>query len=918
MRITALEAFGIDEEVLDVWQSTGHENLLPIQETAIRQAKVLDGQNIVVFSPTSSGKTFVGEMAAVRMARQNRRAIYLVPQKALAEEKYHEFKTKYGGLGIRSVISTRDHKEFDRDIRRGQFHIAVIVFEKMQGLLVVSPTLLRHVGLVVIDELQMIGDRSRGAGLEILLTKIKTSETTAQIIGLSAVLGSSQHLARWLGAELCKTERRPVELRKGVLCGGAFTYVEHNSGAKGQEKFTQPDEEQFGPFGIVVQQARWFAENGEQCLVFCKSKQECISTALSIAKGLRVAGAKKALEDLHYLEDSRGKDLLSQLLEHGIAYHNADLDWDQRRIVEQWFRRGEIKVICATTTLAMGINLPARNVFIDPERWEQDRCGHWGTVPISQAEYENISGRAGRLNLEKDFGRAIIATDSKFQARTYFETFAQGRLGDVEPALGHDALSRHALNLVASGLCASAHEIRSLLLASYTGDMLWRGGEREKDFDERLETGLKRCVEGKLMEQAGGKLTASELGRLAAVKGLSVETAIQLAGYAVQFRPHAADMHLLEVILCLTKTEDGEEVHFNLSTNEFQSGKYLELLKSTICGLPEGPRRRLSRILDMPTLSYERTKRAKKALILYQWLTGTPTREIEGRFHCLAGSIVGLAAEFSWLAEAFSGICKLCGWPDDAAKRMRTVSEQLVFGVPAGGVEIVSARARGLGRGRTMLLVEAGVDTLEKVVATPRETLESLLTKPVAARLLQKATWSLERKAQRQEADENTEDGDMAVEPELPAWSATYPLSDEVGAAYQLDITVHLDGRAQRRRHLVRLNEKSVWLSERSFEALLTLAVAAKTSDLGWVSCDQMGTRETYHQVIRRLKRDLLTDGIDVERLIENNLSKQYRLSVPPQHVTLDRKMILRHYPEGKNVLAALPNKDGKATKAGA
>lgn len=138
-----------------------------------------------------------------------------------------------------------------------------------------------------------------------------------------------------------------------------------------------------------------------------------------------------------------------------------------------------------------------------------------------------------------------------------------------------------------------------------------------------------------------------------------------------------------------------------------------------------------------------------------------------------------------------------------------------------------------------------------------------------------------------------------------------------MGAAYQLDITVHLDGRAQRRRYLVKLNEKDAWLSERSFEALLTLAVAAKTTDLGWVSRDRLGTRETYHQVVRRLKQDLLVDGIDVERLIENNRSKQYRLSVPPQHVTFDREMILRHYPEGKDALADLPAQDGTPAKPG-
>ena len=202
MKTASLEAFGIDERIIDLWQRAGYTVLLPIQELAVRKGGVLSGRNVLVFSPTSSGKTFVGEMAAVKTALQNRRVAYLVPQKALAEEKYNEFHSKYRPFGIRTVISTRDRKEFDDDIGQGNFHIAVVVFEKMQSLLLTCPGLLRSVGLVVVDELQMIGDKTRGAGLEILLTKMKLAEGNPQIIGLSAVLR-----ATWPGSG-CSGARR--------------------------------------------------------------------------------------------------------------------------------------------------------------------------------------------------------------------------------------------------------------------------------------------------------------------------------------------------------------------------------------------------------------------------------------------------------------------------------------------------------------------------------------------------------------------------------------------------------------------------------------------------------------------------------------------------------------------------------------
>ena len=108
MKIEALEAYGVEDRLIEIWAGAGHRRLLPIQDVSLREGKVLEGGHAIIFSPTSSGKTFVGEMAAVKAARRNRRALYLVPQKALAEEKYGEFRRKYAPLGIRTVVSTRD------------------------------------------------------------------------------------------------------------------------------------------------------------------------------------------------------------------------------------------------------------------------------------------------------------------------------------------------------------------------------------------------------------------------------------------------------------------------------------------------------------------------------------------------------------------------------------------------------------------------------------------------------------------------------------------------------------------------------------------------------------------------------------------------------------------------------------------
>ncbi|GAB4240879.1 MAG: hypothetical protein OHK0028_19170 [Deltaproteobacteria bacterium] len=907
MRIASLEAFGIDDRIIGLWRAAGHEELLPIQEAAVKTGKVLDGKSAVIFSPTSSGKTFVGEMAAVQTARRNRRALYLVPQKALAEEKYREFTAKYASFGVRVVISTRDRKEFDRDIYRGRFHIAVVVFEKLQALLVASPALLRNVGLVVVDELQMIGEPTRGPGLEILLTKILLSQDRPQIIGLSAVLGNAKPLADWMGARLCEDRRRPVELRKGVLQEGVFYYVEHNSGRRGEERLGVAG----GDETAIISQVLALVERGEQCLVFCKSKQECIDAARQIAGKIKGTPADQTLDELRHLEDSLGKDLLTELLSRGVAYHNADLDWEQREIIERWFRRGEIRVVCATSTLAVGINLPARNVFIDPQRWDRDRTGGWVTIPISQAEYENTSGRAGRLGLEEEFGRAILVAGTEFERRMYFDTYVNGTLGDVQPALATVSLAQHVLNLVASKICRSEPEIAEVLLSSYTGTTCWRGGEQERECRERLRASIAQCLDGGLIERKEAEFSATRIGKLAAAKGVSVETAIALARFLTETKEYACDLDLLEVLWCLTGTESGRQIHLNMSMKEYRSGEYGTMLMETVAVLPKKARRRLEAQFEGFSAEYEGIQRIKKALLLYEWVTGVPTRKVETHFHCFVGSASGLAAEYAWLAETLAALATATEWPGEAVESLAGLSPRLVFGIPAAGVRLAQTRVKGLGRGRIAALVRAELGELEQVVAEPVENLAKIVTRPVAERLRSRAQeLLLTEKLAKEEGSDPVVDavtGEPTAPQECEAWPEEYPPADAAGIAYQSAARIHLDGRAKRRRHLVLIDGTEVWLTERSFQAALALAVAARGNPLGWADCDRLGSMDTYHQVSRRLKKALSASGIDAERLVENNGAKQYRFSVPRENITLDEAAIRAQVPGAAGVLGAVP-----------
>jgi helicase len=421
MRVDLLEAYGVPAEILSIWREQFGVELLPVQRRAVKELDLFGTSNLIVFSPTSSGKTFVGEMAAVKAARENTKVFYLVPQKALAEEKHRELSERYGKLGIKVVVSSRDHREHDEHIERREFHIAVVVVEKLQALLLSHPELLDAIGLVVVDELQLITDEKRGPTLELLLTKLRAASTPPRIVGLSAVLGRADQLAEWLGAKLLVDTTRPIELRKGVLCQGVFRYREHNSAAEGREEV--PIQGTESRLELVLRAAEHFAQRGEQVLVFLPDRMATVLHAKQLASRIPPTPTGGLVLTSDGTEAARA---LAQVLPRGVAFHNSDLSVEQRRLVENQFRAGAIRVLFATSTLAMGMNLPVRNVILDGQRWTYlPRYERWSLEPVSKSEYENMSGRAGRLGYTQEFGRSMLVTDSSFEAQVWLEHFAR-------------------------------------------------------------------------------------------------------------------------------------------------------------------------------------------------------------------------------------------------------------------------------------------------------------------------------------------------------------------------------------------------------------------------------------------------------------------------------------------------------------
>jgi len=211
----------LPEEIYEVLKNQKIDELRPAQKKAL-EAGLLEGKNLLVCTPTSSGKTLIAEFAMLDAILKGRgKALYIVPMKALASEKFRDFKSRYGGL-IRVALSIGDTDSSDNYLI--EYDIIICTAEKLDSLIRHSAPWIKFISVVIIDEIHMINDPGRGPTLEILITLLREILKNVQIIALSATIGNPQELASWLKAELVIDNWRPVKLYKGIYYNGEITF----------------------------------------------------------------------------------------------------------------------------------------------------------------------------------------------------------------------------------------------------------------------------------------------------------------------------------------------------------------------------------------------------------------------------------------------------------------------------------------------------------------------------------------------------------------------------------------------------------------------------------------------------------------------------------------------------------------------
>lgn len=199
------------------------DGLRPSQEKAIK-AGLFEGNNLLICTPTASGKTLVGEFAFINaILNKRKKAIYIVPLKALATEKKKSFLDRYDGL-FKVALSIGDMDSNDSYL--ANYDLIICTSEKLDSLIRHNAPWLSDISCVIVDEIHLLNDPGRGPTLEILITLLKDILKNIQIIGLSATIGNSVQLAEWLNANLIEDNWRPVKLNQGIYLNGEIIFKE--------------------------------------------------------------------------------------------------------------------------------------------------------------------------------------------------------------------------------------------------------------------------------------------------------------------------------------------------------------------------------------------------------------------------------------------------------------------------------------------------------------------------------------------------------------------------------------------------------------------------------------------------------------------------------------------------------------------
>lgn len=693
----------VPNELLESLLERNYSKLTPPQELAIKHG-LLAGSNMVVASPTASGKTLVAELAMMRSVLADRKkAVYVAPMRALVAEKYEEFKSAYPYLNV--AISIGDLDSLDLWLQK--YDIIFVSTEKFDSLIRHGIDWLDRIGCIVIDEVHTLGDSSRGPTLEVLIARLRRLCRDAQIIAISATIGNANEIAEWLGAQLVESDYRPVKLERGIVLKGDVIYQDRREKLNGTSMIDE------------IRVMEDVLQKEKQLIIFYSSKRNAESGAEKAKSFLK--GVIQSPE----IEDARRKiskgimaalsspteqcKKLSACVEHGAAFHHSGLVNSQRKLIEDGFREGKIKVVCTTTTLGFGVNMPAHTVLVrDTTRYSEGI----GAEKLGINEITQLFGRAGRPKYDTE-GRALLIAKHEEEVIDLVNRYFLASLEPINSNLGiRPILRTHVLSFIAGSFLTTEASISGFLNETFYG------------FQYGRRSGIRRIVVDVLMElndwgfieQKAGAYSATRLGARVSELYIDPLTAKNIIGALRTKRDEMANL------IMIADTMEMKPYVKAVPESEDVFPKYIDMLES----------------MHDKDEYYNPEKMLSTALMLNDWVSEMKEPEIMEKYNATPGSLFIKTNTADWIAYSAIELSKILKISHVDLLEMR---ERMKYGIKKELIQLV--RLKGVGRVRARTMHNLGIRKISDIRnEDSKKAIMKAFGKEVAAAIISQAEFS--------------------------------------------------------------------------------------------------------------------------------------------------------------------------------
>lgn len=640
----------------------------PAQKAVIESGYLEDKSNYIISIPTASGKTVLGILPALKTILNGGKAIYAAPLLSIQNEKVKEFKAfEEHGIKVGKHPSNSD--------------LSVMVFESFDALTRFSWNVLREVDTLIIDEFHMIGEYSRGPTLESAITRAKIINPSLRIIALSATLKNIDEIEQWLDGKTVEHDYRPVPLNKEVLDAEMFNTKNKND--------------------VIVKIVEKAIEDNSQALSFVSTRRFTESLATYVAKKIDKKTTKEQKQKFKQVADKllevpKKKGSLptttclklAEAAEKGVVFHHAGLFNEQKEIIEDEFRKGNILMITATPSLMYGVNLPSKYVVIrDHTRWTSN-----GPASIPVFDYEQMSGRAGRPQYD-DVGYSYLVAKTMDEAFDLEARYVNGEIELTNSKLidNKDAIYKQIIAQIASSLSKNLDDLNDFFGKTLYGFQMKNNPSMsmfaQDSLNWELESALEFLLQNGIIRATPEGLKTTDFGNLIAKSNYAVETAVKIKEYVSTMEK----LNPAEMIYALAETPD-------LPLISFKGRKSKDPVRDKLseCGL----------------FAVDIGNPEATAVSLIEWIDERNEYEIENAYNVYSASTRRSAYEASRLVKFAKNTLEVLGNYSNL-KDMDYLSARLYYGVKEDIIPLVVGVKR-LGRKRARLLMKTFGDNLSE------------------------------------------------------------------------------------------------------------------------------------------------------------------------------------------------------------